>query len=295
MTARVLPWFEDDAPRDLLRWSAAAAVVAAVHVGLVAPTLRTLRSLLRADQRGASILLGYQGGGVSVLHKAIPFALCAIASAVPIAPHPAFAQDSSNSTVTLPQINVIGTAPIPPARRATERARPAPRAAAPAPASAAANTGAAAPAAAEPGAVDRDKVPANVQTLSSTDFDKTTAASLLDALARGLPGAALGDQTGNEFQRDFNYRGFVASPVIGTPQGLAVYQNGVRINEVFGDIVNWDFIPQNAIARMTLVPSNPVYGLNAIGGALSFEMKNGFTYHGAQGELSSGSYGRVGA
>jgi iron complex outermembrane recepter protein len=101
---------------------------------------------------------------------------------------------------------------------------------------------------------------------------------LLDALARGLPGVALGDQTGNQFQRDLNYRGFTASPVIGTPQGLAVYQNGVRINEVFGDIVNWDFIPQNAINRLTLVPSNPIYGLNAIGGALSFEMKNGFTY-----------------
>ena len=82
-------------------------------------------------------------------------------------------------------------------------------------------------------------------------------------MARGLPGVSLGDQTGNQFQHDLNYRGFIASPVIGTPQGLAVYQNGVRINEVFGDIVNWDFIPENAINRMTLVPSNPVYGLNA--------------------------------
>ena len=112
---------------------------------------------------------------------------------------------------------------------------------------------------------------------------------------RSLPGVALSDQTGNQFQLDLNYRGFVASPVIGTPQGLAVYQNGVRINEVFGDIVNWDFIPQNAISRMTLVPSNPVYGLNAIGGALSFEMKNGYTYHGVEGEVSGGSYGRAGA
>jgi iron complex outermembrane receptor protein len=81
--------------------------------------------------------------------------------------------------------------------------------------------------------------------------------------------------------------------VIGTPQGLAVYQNGVRINEVFGDTVNWDLIPQNAINGMTLVPSNPVYGLNAIGGALSMQMKNGFTYHGVEGEVNGGSYGRL--
>ena len=114
-------------------------------------------------------------------------------------------------------------------------------------------------------------------------------------MARGLPGVSLGDQTGNQFQEDLNYRGFIASPVIGTPQGLAVYQNGVRINEVFGDIVNWDFLPGNAISRMTLVPSDPVYGLNAIGGALSMEMKNGFTYRGAEGEVTGGSYGRIGA
>jgi iron complex outermembrane receptor protein len=107
-------------------------------------------------------------------------------------------------------------------------------------------------------------------------------------MVRALPGVSLSDQTGNEFQRDFNYRGFIASPVIGTPQG------GVRINEVFGDIVNWDFIPQNAINQLTLYPSNPVFGLNAIGGALSFQMKNGFTYHGVNAELSGGSYGRAG-
>ena len=110
---------------------------------------------------------------------------------------------------------------------------------------------------------------------------------------QALPGVALSDETGNQFQLDLNYRGFVASPVIGTPQGLAVYQNGVRINEVFGDIVNWDFIPQNAINSLTLVPSNPVFGLNATGGALSFDMKNGFTYHGIEGEVSGGSYGRA--
>ena len=91
---------------------------------------------------------------------------------------------------------------------------------------------------------------------------------LLQSMVRALPGVSLSDQTGNQFQLDLNYRGFIASPVIGTPQGLAVYQNGVRINEVFGDIVNWDFIPQNAINQLTLVPSNPVFGLNAIGGAL---------------------------
>ena len=119
-----------------------------------------------------------------------------------------------------------------------------------------------------PGAVEQDKIPSNVQTVGASAFDYTKAPDLLQAMVQALPGVALSSQTGNEFQLDFNYRGYVAGPVIGTPQGLAVYQNGVRINEVFGDVVNWDLIPQSAINRLMLVPSNPVYGLNATGGAL---------------------------
>ena len=114
-------------------------------------------------------------------------------------------------------------------------------------------------------------------------------------MIRALPGVSRSDQTGNPFQPNIDYRGFTASPVPGTPQGLAVYQNGARINETFGDTVNWDLIPQMAINRMTLSPNNPVYGLNALGGAISIEMKNGFNYQGAQAEVTGGSFGRIGA
>ena len=209
-------------------------------------------------------------------------------------PQVVFAQQNP-AKPTLPEIQVIGTTPLPPVRRA---AGPASRSSAgaqvpPASLPPAAPAASSAPAG-EAGGVDRDKIPANVQTLAAPDFDHAVAPDLLQAMARGLPGVALGDQTGNQFQLGINYRGFVSSPVLGTPQGLAVYQNGVRINEVFGDIVNWDFIPEKAINQLTLVPSNPVYGLNALGGALSLEMKNGFTYQGVEGEVNGGSYGRIG-
>src|SRR5690348_10643161 len=143
------------------------------------------------------------------------------------------------------------------------------------------------------GQIDRDKVPSNVQTVTATDLDHAKAPSLLDGMVQSLPGVSLSDQTGNAFQRDLDYRGFTASPVSGTPQGIAVYQNGVRINESYGDVVNWDLIPQMAINRLTLVPNNPIFGLNAIGGAASIEMKNGFTYQGKELEFLAGSYGRV--
>jgi iron complex outermembrane receptor protein len=145
----------------------------------------------------------------------------------------------------------------------------------------------------DPSLLERDKVPSNTEVLTSREFSHDYSAGFLDAVNRALPGVSLGDHTGNPFQKDLDYRGFVASPVQGTPQGIAVYQNGVRINESWGDVVNWDFIPEKAIDRLTLFPNNPVFGLNAIGGALSIQMKNGFTYHGTEVEAFGGSYGRV--
>jgi len=197
-------------------------------------------------------------------------------------------------TVTLPEVQVIATTPLssPTPRPAAPATRAPAAATRPAPASATSAAPATGFAAPDPTLIDRDKVPSNVQTMPASDFDHAKTPDLLDAMVRSLPGVSLGDQTGNEFQRDLDYRGFIASPVIGTPQGLAVYQNGVRINEVFGDIVNWDFIPDSAINRLTLMPSNPVYGLNALGGAVSIEMKNGFSYRGVEAEARAGSFGR---
>jgi iron complex outermembrane recepter protein len=140
--------------------------------------------------------------------------------------------------------------------------------------------------------IDIDKVPGNVQVLSAADLTRDGSASLTSALNSNLSSVNFNDDLDDPFQPDILYRGFEASPVLGTPQGLAVYQNGVRINEAFGDTVNWDLFPDIAINQVELVSSSPVYGLNALGGAISVTMKNGFTYQGADVELSGGSYGQ---
>jgi iron complex outermembrane receptor protein len=197
----------------------------------------------------------------------------------------------ASAQTVLPDINVVAPSPLPVHRAKPRRAPAQPQQqAAPAPAETAT-----VPAEAQPAtnAIDRDKVPANTQVVTSADLDHGKSVSMIDALVQSLPGVSVSDQNGNPFQRDLNYRGFTASPVIGTPQGIAVYQNGVRINEIFGDTVNWDLIPDVAVRRMALVPNNPVYGLNALGGAISIEMKNGFTYQGKELELMGGSYGRI--
>jgi iron complex outermembrane receptor protein len=138
--------------------------------------------------------------------------------------------------------------------------------------------------------IDIDKVPGNVQSVLAGDLTQNGTASLTGALADHLGSVSVSDSLADPFQPDILYRGFAASPVLGTPQGLAVYQNGVRINEAFGNSVNWDLIPDIAIERLDIVSSSPLYGLNALGGAMAVTMKNGFSHAGADAEFSAGSF-----
>ncbi len=137
------------------------------------------------------------------------------------------------------------------------------------------------------------KVPANVQTVRAAELDAQHRATLADFFAANLQSVTISEAQGNPYQTDVNYRGFTASPLLGTPQGLSVFVDGVRVNEPFGDVVNWDILPTQAIDRMQLIPgSNPVYGRNTLGGALAITTKNGKSNPGGEAEVSGGSWGR---
>jgi outer membrane receptor protein involved in Fe transport len=139
----------------------------------------------------------------------------------------------------------------------------------------------------------KTKVPANVQSATSEDLQRAQSLDLSEFLNQSLGSVHVNEAQSNPLQPDVQYRGFTASPLLGLPQGLAVYQDGVRVNEPFGDTVNWALLPQSAIAGINLLPgSNPLFGLNALGGALSIQTKNGFTHSGSRGELSYGSFDR---
>jgi outer membrane receptor protein involved in Fe transport len=140
--------------------------------------------------------------------------------------------------------------------------------------------------------VERDKVPAETRVLTDQDITRDGNADALRALNEVVPGVTLDAAAGNPFQPSLFYHGFQASPLQGNAQGLAVYVNGVRFNQPFGDTVDWDLIPDLAIDRLNVVGSNPVFGLNALGGAISVQMKNGFTYHGAELNLLGGSFAK---
>ncbi|MFY9627607.1 MAG: TonB-dependent receptor, partial [Methylocystis sp.] len=136
------------------------------------------------------------------------------------------------------------------------------------------------------------RTPAAVNITTAEEIAATHEFDVARALERVAPGVLINDVGGNPFLPEVDFRGFVASPISGTPIGLAVYQNGIRINEAWGDTVNWDLIPSVAIDRTAIVTANPLFGLNAIGGAVVLDMKNGFTYHGFELDGRGGSFGR---
>jgi iron complex outermembrane recepter protein len=181
-------------------------------------------------------------------------AACVLTASDGFAPLAAYAQ---GAPILLPEVEVIATTPVP------------------------------------GGEIAREKVPAANHVLSGEELRPNEVASVTDALESRIGGISLNQAQGNPFQPNLSYRGFEASPLAGNPQGLAVYVNGARFNQPFGDTVNWDLIPSIAIHRMVLEGSNPAFGLNALGGSLSVELKNGFNYQGAEVEVLGGSFGRI--
>ncbi len=140
--------------------------------------------------------------------------------------------------------------------------------------------------------MDRNQIPAATQVLGTRDIDRTGIPSLTGAILDNIASATVNDTEGNIFQPDIVFRGFVASPTAGASQGLAIYVNGARFNDPFGDTVNWDLIPTAAIDTVNVEASNPVFGLNALGGSVNVQLKNGFTYQGASLTAYGGMYDR---
>ena len=136
-------------------------------------------------------------------------------------------------------------------------------------------------------------IPANIQIVNRADLKNQAGVSIVDFANNNLQGVSIQETQGNPFQPDVTFRGYSASPLGGAPQGISVFLDGVRMNEPFGDTVRWDLIPTFAIQGMQMVPgSNPVYGLNTLGGAIAIQTKSGRTNQGAAIEASAGSWSR---
>ena len=135
--------------------------------------------------------------------------------------------------------------------------------------------------------------PVNAQVIAGDALSRQHHANLADLLDASLGSVTLSNGTGSPYQSDVSYRGFQATSVLGSPTGLSVCLDGVRMNEPFGSIVNWDLIPMNAIAGVEVLPgSNPLFGLNTLGGALVLTTRNGADNGGASVTVQCGSFNR---
>lgn len=141
--------------------------------------------------------------------------------------------------------------------------------------------------------IERDLLPYQVQVANDTAIRKAGGENLTEFMARNLSGVNVNEVSGSPFQKDITFHGFRASPVLGSSQGISVYLDGVRVNEPFGDVINWDMLPEAAVGNVVLVPgANPLYGLNTLGGALAFATKSGQSHPGGEAEVSFTNAGR---
>lgn len=141
--------------------------------------------------------------------------------------------------------------------------------------------------------VDRELLPYGSLVVRRNLIDQAQAGPTTELLSRRLPGMQVNDIQGSPFQADLTYRGYRASGLLGASQGLSVYLDGVRINEPFGDVVNWDLLPEFSLQSVSVVPgANPAFGLNTLGGAIAFSTLDGRSAPGLRSEIGFGSFGR---
>jgi outer membrane receptor protein involved in Fe transport len=137
------------------------------------------------------------------------------------------------------------------------------------------------------------KLPYNVQSADDEALARSQSLDVADFMNKSFAGVTINQAQNNPLQPDLEFRGFTATPLLGGSEGISVYLDGVRVNEVFGDTVNWDLVPEAAIERMSLLSgSNPIFGLNTLGGAISLQTKTGFSDPGTRAEAYGGSFGR---
>lgn len=140
------------------------------------------------------------------------------------------------------------------------------------------------------GAVDADEV----ETIDAKAITIGARADLAAALARNVPGLSLAEATGNPWQAAITWRGYGVSALQGTEQGMAVYLDGVRFNQPFGDTLTLDLLPESAISTVQLREASPIYGRNALGGAILMQTATGRERPGLAGTLTTDSFGSYG-
>jgi outer membrane cobalamin receptor len=112
-----------------------------------------------------------------------------------------------------------------------------------------------------------------------------------EILAR-LPGVSASNDQGSHAQPSLDLRGFTLSPVVGAPQGVSVFLDGVRVNEPDAQEVNFDLLPMDAVESAELLSGpSAVFGKNSLAGSIQLRTARGTATPELHGELGVGAYG----
>jgi outer membrane receptor protein involved in Fe transport len=142
--------------------------------------------------------------------------------------------------------------------------------------------------------ISMDIIPGSVQVIRSKDVEEQAGVSHADYLINNAQGFSITEVGGNPWQPDVQFRGYSAGSIMGNPIGLSIYVDGVRENQPFSDVMLWDTVPMWAISGTQVVAgSNPIYGLNTLGGAIAFQTKNGKLFNKGRISATAGSWDRA--
>jgi outer membrane receptor for Fe3+-dicitrate len=134
---------------------------------------------------------------------------------------------------------------------------------------------------------------ARANMLSAADVRSVSPGPATTAqLLTRLNGVSVFDDQGTRAQPTLDLRGWTLSPVVGVPQGVSVFLDGVRINEADAQQVNFDLIPSDAISGASVVRGPmALYGKNSLAGAVLLSTRRGETPSRVEGGVSTGQFG----
>ena len=133
-------------------------------------------------------------------------------------------------------------------------------------------------------------VPARTSTITNEQLEAWEPRVLSDLLG-SQPGFSIYDDLGSPFKTTINTRGFYASPVVGLPQGVSVFLDGVPVNEADAAQVNFDLLPLEHVRRVELLSGTAsLLGPNSLGGSINLLTNHGGGPVRGEIELTGGSY-----
>ncbi len=138
-------------------------------------------------------------------------------------------------------------------------------------------------------------VPARTTIISRDQIEASEPRQLTDLLS-AQAGISSYDDLGSSYKLSVSSRGFFASPVVGLPQGLSVFLDGVRQNEPDAAQVNFDLLPMEHVTRVELLSgTSSLLGRNSLGGAINLVTNSGGGPTHGEVEVSGGNYKTFGA